>query len=1004
MGKQNIDNFLEKTDHQSSVYTVPSSVWFLKALAGGIVDRIRKVSGENIHPHLATTTILLPTRRACRSLQQAFLQTGQGRAMILPRMIPIGDIDEGALTLQDDGFTITAGDGDTTGIPPAISATRRQLLLARLIQARQDTAPDQALKLARELALLLDHIHTERLDLADLKTLVPEDFARHWQITLEFLEILSLHWPEILKEQQAVDPAFRRDALISKQAELWKTAPPAGHVIAAGSTGSIPATADLLSVIANMDKGAVILPGLDRQMPDDMWQRLKPHHPQFGLSQLLQHLQVERQHVRDWQTPQPSTPALVRARIVNQSLWPLAGSEETNAHDDTDIKDAFKNVVPIVAQSPLEEASAIAMIMREVLETPGKTAALVTPDRNLARRTRAQLERFGVNVDDSGGTPLGQTPVGTFFRLSARMVADRFEPVAMLAALKHPLAQGGLGSGEFKRQLRQLEIAILRGPKPGSGITGLRRALDPKQTGLHGFLDRLQQMTTEFSDLMQQKTAPLADLIRAHVRIFENLSATAEETGAARLWRGEAGEVLSGFIHEVSEDAGIMNTVNVRHYPALMETLMSGRMVRPAFGTHPRLHIWGLMEARLQQADVMILGSLNEGSWPPDAQANPWMSRPMLHDFGLPQPERRIGLTAHDFVQALSAKNIFLTRSDRIEGTPSQPSRWLLRLENKLASLGQQQLLQPEQTYLSWAEQLDRPDRYAPSPPPAPKPALDLRPSRLSVSRIETWIRDPYALYAERILKLRPLDPLNADPGAAERGTIIHTILENFLTRYPDRLPENAEQALLDIGAGEFESHLSRPGVKAFWWPRFKRIAKWFAAFEHENRRAGATPVAVETSGKMNIEYGAGMPFTLTAKVDRIDRVPDGSLRVIDYKTGSPPTVKQVEAGLTPQLSLEAAMIKAGAFKNIDPVSPVSALVYIQLSGGRRAGVEKPLKLDAETVAEKALNGLTRRIRAYASVNTPYLSNPRPMFESRFGDFNHLARTREWQSGGGDDQ
>ena len=814
--------------------------------------------------------------------------------MILPRMIPIGDIDEDELLLQTGGFSVSGADQDLDDIPPAISGLRRQMLLARLIRAQQNITPDQALKLAHELALLLDQVHTERLDLADLAKLVPADFAEHWQITLQFLEILSFHWPQILAAEDVIDPAYRRNLLINRQAELWRTNPPSGHIIAAGSTGSIPATADLLSTIANMERGAVILPGLDRDMPGVAWDVLGPHHPQFGLCHLLKHLNVRRDQVTDWQADHTSTAADTRCFMVNRSLHPAHSHAVPNI-EQNQLAAAFENVELINAQGPLEEAAAIALIMREVLQTPGKTAALVTPDRNLARRTRSGLARFGIRIDDSAGTPLGQTPVGTFFRLSVRMVVDGFAPVALLSALKHPFSTCGLGPGQFKHQVRQLEIALLRGPRPDAGIKGLRHALSDDATDLHVFLDTLEHITGPLNDLLSQKSVALDELLTAHIRVIESLAATDIKTGPERLWHGDDGEALAGFVHELLENAAILGDINLAHYPSLIDTLIQGRLVRSTFGLHPRLHIWGLMEARLQHADVMILGSLNEGTWPPDANANPWMSRPMLKNFGLPQPERRIGLTAHDFVQSLSAKQIYMTRSERIEGAPSQPSRWLLRLQNTLAGLGQENLLSCNLQYLYWAEKLDQPDTFSPARPPQPKPNIRLRPTGLSVSRIETWIRDPYALYAEKILKLKPLDAIDADPNAAERGTIIHHILELFLKRFPDQLPDDSLDKLLSIGHSVFENHLSRPGVRAFWWPRFKRIAQWFVDYEQSNRAQGKTALAVEVMGKMPIDYWADDVFTLTAKVDRIDQLLDGSLHVIDYKTGTPPSAPQVE-------------------------------------------------------------------------------------------------------------
>lgn len=422
---------------------------------------------------------------------------------------------------------------------------------------------------------------------------------------------------------------------------------------------------------------------------------------------------------------------------------------------------------------------------------------------------------------------------------------------------------------------------------------------------------------------------------------------------------------------------------------------MMGRVVRPRFGTHPRLFIWGLLEARLQRTDLIILGSLNEGTWPPEAQANPWMSRPMMEAFGLPLPERHVGLTAHDFVQALGAPEVVLTRAERVGGTPTVPSRWLRRMDNLLERLGLSLALQPADPWLDWVGALDRPGAPRPAPPPRPTPPADARPNQLSVTRIETLVRDPYAIYAGNILKLRTLDPLQADPGAAERGSIVHDALDRFIKAFPDDLPADAERQLLEIGNEVFQSHLTRPGVRALWWPRFQRIAQWFVTNERRRREQGFRTVSTETTGKLEID-GFGQQFTITARADRIDYRADVGYAVIDYKTGAPPTAKQVEAGWNPQLPLEAAMVEAGNFPDLDP-APTAQLVYMRLSGGRQPGEERVLKVNVPDVVSETVVGVTKLVQKFEDPATPYLSQPRPQFLNRFGDYDHLARVKEWR-------
>jgi len=982
-------------DRVPRVFNISADRPFVDTLAAGIHEL------ANHDPaRLAAVHVLLPTRRACRSLREAFLRLSKGAPTLLPTMTPIGDVDEDELLLSigsDAGEVVSA---DPLNIPPAISNLRRQLLLARLIMARGDTSPDQAVHLGVELARLLDQLHTERLDFSKFASLVPDDYSEHWKETLKFLEILTEQWPAILASEGTIDSADRRNRLLDSQTQKWHSQKPTHPIIAAGSTGSIPATADLLATIASLPEGRVVLPGLDPELADQAWQALEPHHPQYGLSRLLTHLDIQRSDVQDWYPESAIDTPDERLALARAALAPASSPISSDQPMTTKSSDQIR-----IAHCPTsrEEAGVIALAIREVLETPEKTVSLITPDRTLARRVASELARWQIEVDDSAGQPLGLTAPGSFLRTTARIIAEQFAPVALLTALKHPLASGGMERPRFRNLVRRLEIEALRGPRPAAGIAGLRRAVAEGKyaVALDELLDALEAATRDMAELASQPSLELSDLVRAHVALVEQLAGNHLEDGASQVWSGDAGEALAGFIAELLQHAGALSEIAPAAYPALLDGLMAGRAVRSRYGLHPRVFIWGLMEARLQRTDLVIMGGLNEGTWPPQVDAGPWMSRPMMAQLGLAQPERQIGLTAHDFVQAFAAPHILMTRAERVEGTPTVASRWLMRLDNTLKGAGHADGLPQDTIYLNWFEALDRAASVSPIQPPAPRPPVEARPKGLSVTRIETWIRDPYSIFAGHILGLKPLEPLDASPGAADRGNLIHKILEIFMLTYAQELPDNAEHALISIGEEVFKQHISRPGVRAFWWPRFLRIASWFIEFELKRRGDGIQSPLIEKFGKMDVNVG-NLSFNLRAKADRIDQLPDGSLAIIDYKTGQPPTAPQVETGLVPQLSLEAAMAMAGKFPDLAS-APVSELIYLRLSGGRVPGEVKRLKLDVEDVAQNALTGLKRLIATYNNPATPYRSRPRPMFKSRFGDYDHLARVREWSSADGED-
>jgi ATP-dependent helicase/nuclease subunit B len=494
---------------------------------------------------------------------------------------------------------------------------------------------------------------------------------------------------------------------------------------------------------------------------------------------------------------------------------------------------------------------------------------------------------------------------------------------------------------------------------------------------------------------------PLTDWLHLHVDAAEAMAALEAEPGSERLWRDKDGEAAAAFIDELRDAATGYPTMGGRDYAGLMEVLISGRPVRPAFGLHPRLHILGLMEARLQQFDTVILAGLNEGTWPPAPTPDPWMSRPMRSRFGLPSPERQVGQAAHDFAHACGAQTLYLSRSERVDGTPTVPSRWLLRLDTVLGKAGLRGSIgHAVEHYRALHQALDRPAQVKPCPAPAPSPPLEARPRKLSVTQIETWMRDPYAIYARKILELEALEPIDADPGAAERGEILHKALENFIRRYPAQLPGNARSELLACGREAFGDLLDQPGVQAFWWPRFERVADWFLGVEAERRKT-IRPLAIEVTGSIRLTPPGG-DFTLTAKADRIDRTPTGGVVLLDYKTGQPPTGKEVRLGKAPQLPLEALIARDGGFTEVGPAT-VEGLEFWRLTGGDPAGTILTLKDDAHDLADEAREGLLALIEAFDDPAMPYRSQPRPSWAPRFTDYAHLSRIAEWSAGGGED-
>ncbi len=985
------------------VFNIPAGHSFADSLARGILER---TSADPLQ--LADYTVLLPTRRACRTLRDAFLRLSGGDALLLPSLRPLGDVD------ADEVALLLAGGedaDDALAIPPAVSKLERQLLLAETIRrVWPEQSFDQAAALALDLGRFLDEVQTERLGFDGLANLVPEEFAGHWQKTLAFLKILTEHWPQVLAERGVIDHAARRNLLLAAQMRAWEKHPPQKPVIAAGSTGTVPASADLLALVARLPQGMLVLPGLDQQMADADWDLISAEHPQYNMKRLLERVGAARSEAQPWVLKKSPVINHDRVRLLSEALRPAETTENWRQLTHADIGGAaLQGFTRIDCDTPQEEADVIAVIMRESLETPGKTCALITPDRRLARRVALSLKRWGINVDDSGGQPLTELAVGTWLSLTAEMAEAALAPVTLLAFLKHPFMAAALPQSELRGMTYKLDALALRGPRPSSGFAGLRTAIsllkhDRDRTSLLRLVDHLEPRMRDFVTLMSSgEEQPFQILLKAHIQMAESLAETTEQSGAARLWRGEAGEAAATFLDNLLKASGEVPPLLPAHYMSLLSTLLKGQTVRPLYGVHTRLDIFGQIEARLYCADKVILGGLNEGTWPALPAHDPWMSRQMRARFGLPAPEKGISLAAHDFVQAGAAPDVVLTRARKVDGTPTVPARWLLRLETVLKAVGLEWPATAALQYRHWATQMDAPAEIKPVARPAPCPPVAERPRELSVTRIESWMRDPYQIYAKYVLKLNALDPLDADPGGAERGTFIHAALEKFVRAYPDKLPEDAEAQLIALGRASLADLRIPEEVEAFWWPRFEKIVDEFVRQERIWRQ-GAQPHLTEVTGKWSFEAPAG-GFTLSGKADRIDKLNGGDYAIIDYKSGFTPENSEVKSGLAPQLPLEALILAKGGFDKI-PDGVAGELVYWKVTGSGQKPVEQktiaPKGYSIEQLVEDAEAGLKELVARFDDPATPYLSQPRAEAKPRFSDYDYLARVREWGTRGDD--
>ena len=967
------------------IFATPLGVDFSAALVEGLDMRVAGAPPEAI----ARVEIWVNTRRMQRHLQALYASRN---ATFLPRIRALSELSEIP---------------DIADLPKAMSPLRLRLELSQLVGRLLDQDPSLAPRsaiydLADSLAEVLAEMQEERVSPNDLRGLNVEGHSKHWERALQFLNIVSAYFEP---DDHRMTPEARQTALIDRLTHHWVENPPSHPMIIAGSTGSRGATQRLMEAVAHLPQGAVILPGLDYDMPRGVWQRLLSDrhppglagedHPQYRLAVFLSKLGLGADEVAGW--PSSQSPVEGRNKLLSLALRPAPMTDQWLSEGPKlpDPVEAMAKVSLIEAPTPQVEAAAIALRLRRAVEDK-KRAALVSTDRVLARQVTAALDRWGITPDDSAGVGLANTPPGRFLRHLAELGFGPLTGEDLLVLLKHPLTNtGSEDRGDHLRRTRDLELECLRGgpafPRRADLLTWAE-----KRGNDAGALEWASWVGRLLLDLPQDGSSrPLAEHLSDHIALAEALSAGPQaatgDTGA--LWMEAAGLEARNLITQLTKEAEAAGAMPLRDYRDLFGAILETGEVRNPVKPHADVMIWGAMEARVQGADIVILAGLNEGTWPANPGADPWLNRALRAEAGLRLPDRRIGLSAHDFQQAAAAPEVWLCRSKRDTETETVPSRWLNRMINLMegASPATQTALKAMRDrgseWTALAQMQDVPAKDIPrAHRPSPRPPVALRPKVLSVTEVEKLIRDPYAVYARRVLGLFPLKDLTSEPDASERGTALHVILRRFIDATKDDWPADPKAFLLALAEDVLEEITPWPAARRLWLGRLRRVADWFLGTE-QDRRAMGRAILLEREAKMEIP---NLGITLKGTADRIDRREDGGLSIYDYKAGKPPTKEQQEY-FNKQLWLEAWMARDGAFTS--QAEDISEIAYIGLNARE---ISKP-DLDAAKIAEIEAE-FSALVRAYQQADKGFTSR-RAMFKVAWdGDYDQLARYGEWDA------
>ncbi|UWQ58389.1 double-strand break repair protein AddB [Leisingera caerulea] len=955
------------------LFAVPCGADFPRALVEGLRRRSQDLPPEA----LARAELIVNTSRMARRVRSLF---DAGPAMLLPRMLLLTDLAQRA-TLD--------------GLPPALPPLRRRLELSQLIAKLLDAQPDLASRaslydLSDSLAALIDEMQGEGVSTDTIRTLDVSDMSGHWARAQAFIgiadEFTGLH-------EGAMDTQARQRQVVLNLIEQWQDSPPQHPVILAGSTGSRGTTLMLMQAIARLPQGAVVLPGFDFDQPEHVWSGLddpliSEDHPQYRFHKLMKDLELSPGDVQPWTDTPPVSPE--RNRLVSLALRPAPVTDAWMNEGPllTGLDRATENLTLVEAPSPRAEALAIALRLRQAAED-GQTAALITPDRMLTRQVSAALDRWDILPDDSAGQPLQLSPPGRFLRHVAGLFCKPLACDSLLTLLKHPLTHDGADRGNHLRQTRELELSLRRNGPPfpdAAAFAGFEngRDLTPGWTAW---------LSACFADQEIVGTLPLTDWVERLRGLAERIAAGSQAEGSGTLWDKKAGQAALACIENLEAEAQYGGEMTARDFADLLGALLSQGEVRDRDAPYGSIMIWGTLEARVQGADLVILGGLNEGSWPEAASPDPWLNRQLRNQAGLLLPERRIGLSAHDFQQAIAAPEVWLTRAERSEEADTVPSRWLNRLTNLLSGLPDQggrasleTMRAKGRQWLGWAEALEEPTPLPQYPRPSPCPPVAARPRRLTITEIPRLIRDPYAIYAKHVLRLKPLNPLVQEPDALLRGIVVHEVFEHFIKEVQADPSLLTTSHLIGKTRELLEIHVPWPVARILWHSRIRKIAGDFVLAEQE-RQARAKPVAFEAKGSARLDP---LDFTIACRADRIDMDDRGFLHLYDYKTGTPPSETQ-QKKFEKQLLIEAAMAEEGAFDDLGAAEVARAL-FIGL-GSKLSEVRAPLE---DEPPAKIWDELRTLIGAYFEPDQGYSSRRMVHRDDIAGDYDHLARYGEW--------
>ncbi len=909
--------------------------------------------------------ILLPNRRSCREFSE-FLTKKYPHWSKMPKIKAIADISHHDFLDSFARLEVQSIVDEISKIKPLGSFDYLFFLSQEIVKTQvfgENISFSHALNIASQLKNLFDDIERQEIDMEKIHEIDDSDLAQHRQFTLDFLKKFYVRVKNSILKDNVFSKVAYQNLIINYFAATIDSQGLKSPLVVAGSTGSVNFSKKLIKSIAADKNGHVVLYGLNQEV-----ERVeKEVHPQFILSELLKFIEVEKSAVVEIAEEKFKICDELRVDLLLTSMLP---SEETHAWQRLEknlkvTEDLEKNFSYVQAKNEIEEARIIAAAASQA-SLVNKRVAIIANDHKFVELLKAELRKFLVKYNDARSLNLSSSKLVGLILLLFELLENDFESATLLAVLKHPFS-----IYLDEKTLVDFEVKVLREQRSGDGLVALKEKIkfaqdEEMKNFFASFLENIEPLKNLYGNV------ELSKYFLAITQVIENFSA---KTWQELIELEPAAEELGEFFKKL-QNAGEF-VVDVKESSRFFQSLFAQISYFEHSDSLASIQIMSTIEARLLNFDLMIVSSLNQGDFP-QIEGENWLGRKIRSDLGIDLSAKKYGQNAYDFCNYLSNESVILTRCHVKGGALAIASPFILRLEILCKKLAIK--LDDGKKYFDLLEKLDFVEASkikVKAQELSPKPPLEYRPKKLSITEIPKLLSDPYQIYAKRILQLRELNRIDYEPEFREFGTFVHKALEDYIKN-------SQEEFFMQKAENIFAKFFISNEAKLIWWPKFENI---FQNFIVENKGLQSSKDCVEVSIKMFVK-----DVLISGKIDRVSFFGD-EVEIFDYKTGQIPSTKDVACGLQPQLTIYALMLILGSIENLKNISPekIKSLSYWKLSATAESEVKKVFKDHEEIkiVIAAAKIGLEKLIEHFNDSNNGYASDLEPQ---RKHEYSHLAR------------